>query len=150
MIILRGREAVIEEVKMNEVIECLNCKKRLVGKQTKYCSKQCKQYFLLTESRHAYREKTGMSLQSVKGINRKLLLIREMGGGCSICGYNKNISALEFHHVKSELKEFTLDLRTLSNKSDISIKKELDKCILLCSNCHQELHHPHLNINNLS
>ena len=58
---------------------------------------------------------------------------------CSICGYNKCIQALEFHHLNGKEKDFTI-----SNHSDRMdwpiIKKELDKCIVLCANCHREIH----------
>ena len=59
--------------------------------------------------------------------------------GCALCGYNKCLSALEFHHVYG--KEFHLDKRTLSNRTLDVVMKEAKKCILLCSNCHREYHH---------
>jgi hypothetical protein len=130
-------------------MKCLNCETDLVGKQTKYCSKKCKQYFLLTLTRNIHKSKTGLSLQSNKGILRKLLFIEEFGGSCTKCGYNKNISALEFHHVEPSDKLFTLDLRNLSNRNIDIIRTELKKCVLLCSNCHQELHYPHLDMKNI-
>jgi hypothetical protein len=61
------------------------------------------------------------------------------GGKCQLCGYQKCLSALEFHHRDSEEKEFGLS----SGKYTIitpKIKRELDKCDLVCSNCHRELH----------
>lgn len=61
------------------------------------------------------------------------------GGVCEICGYNKCLAALEFHHINMEEKEFTISkVRTLSVDK---IKHELDKCMLLCSNCHREIHY---------
>lgn len=61
------------------------------------------------------------------------------GGACSICGYDKCISALEFHHLDPSKKDFGIsnNIRTFNNK----VKQELDKCIMVCSNCHKELHH---------
>jgi 5-methylcytosine-specific restriction endonuclease McrA len=64
------------------------------------------------------------------------------GGCCSICGYKKNYSALQFHHLNPEDKVFNLDGRKLSNTNWESIKKEWEKCQLLCSNCHAEIHNP--------
>lgn len=58
---------------------------------------------------------------------------------CSTCGYDKNICALDFHHVDPSEKEFTISARK-SNSINDSLKKELDKCIVLCANCHRELH----------
>lgn len=59
-----------------------------------------------------------------------------------MCGYDKNISALEFHHTNPEEKSFQLDSRHLSNTSMGKILEESKKCILVCSNCHKEIHHP--------
>ena len=87
--------------------------------------------------------------QKLRGLKRKYSAILEKGGKCQICGYNKNISALEFHHRNPKEKYFTLDIRAFANKRLNLIKVELEKCDLLCSNCHKELHHPQLNISNL-
>lgn len=65
-------------------------------------------------------------------------LVYVHGEKCSICGYNKCLSALEFHHLDSEEKEFNL-----SNNSNIATEKALaesKKCILVCANCHREIH----------
>jgi predicted transcriptional regulator len=61
------------------------------------------------------------------------------GGECVKCGYKKCIIALEFHHLDPEKKDFTPSSNM--NMSWDKIKEELDKCILLCSNCHRELHY---------
>ncbi len=73
-------------------------------------------------------------------------IVLEMGGGCSMCGYNKNLSALEFHHLIPAEKNFQIDTRKIAGSSVGKINEELKKCILLCANCHQELHHPQLNM----
>jgi hypothetical protein len=80
--------------------------------------------------------------QQERAWSRKLELIKMMGGKCSICGYDKNIAALEFHHRNPEEKKFQLDSRHLSNTSMKRILEEADKCIILCSNCHKEAHYP--------
>jgi len=67
-----------------------------------------------------------------------------MGGGCRICGYAKNLAALEFHHRDESAKLFQLDLRSLSNRSWNRIEAEVQKCDLVCSNCHKEIHYPDL------
>lgn len=64
--------------------------------------------------------------------------IEYKGGCCVICGYNKCYSALEFHHIDKNLKDFSISTRI--NKKWETLKKELDKCILVCVNCHRELH----------
>ena len=66
------------------------------------------------------------------------------GMKCEKCGYDKNVSALEFHHIDPSQKSFSLDARNLSNFSIEKLIDESKKCMLLCSNCHRELHHPHM------
>ena len=60
------------------------------------------------------------------------------GGCCSSCGYDRYIGSLEFHHVNPEGKDFTLAYAKNTNFE--KIKSELDKCIVLCANCHREEH----------
>ena len=60
--------------------------------------------------------------------------------GCAICGYNKCDTALDFHHVNPENREFGCNLRTLGGYKSERFITELNKCILLCKNCHYELH----------
>ncbi len=74
-----------------------------------------------------------------KQLLRKIECIKYKGGKCSVCNYDKYIGALDFHHVDPSQKEFTIsELRSYSLEN---IKTELDKCILICKNCHAELHH---------
>ena len=60
--------------------------------------------------------------------------------GCAICGYDKCDAALDFHHVNPEDKEFRIRTISLQFK-DERIIEELNKCILLCANCHREKHY---------
>lgn len=62
------------------------------------------------------------------------------GGCCEECGYNNCIRALDFHHTNPEEKSFELNSRTIMVHSWDEIIKEVNKCKLLCSNCHRELH----------
>ena len=87
--------------------------------------------------------------QKERALSRKLELIRLKGGKCEICGYDKNIAALEFHHLDPNVKSFQLDSRHLSNTTRDKIIEELDKCILVCANCHRELHNPHFSNENI-
>jgi DNA-binding CsgD family transcriptional regulator len=68
----------------------------------------------------------------------KIKLVEYHGGKCEKCGYNKCIDALQFHHKDSNEKDFTIGGKSYSLER---LKKESDKCILLCSNCHIEIHH---------
>lgn len=71
-----------------------------------------------------------------------------LGEKCQICGYNKCISALDFHHVNPEEKEITFSGNT--NRSWEATRKELQKCILLCANCHREVHSGLIDMSSLS
>lgn len=70
----------------------------------------------------------------------KKLSIEYKGGKCQICGYNKCVDALEFHHLNPEEKEFGISSKGYTRSWE-KVQQELDKCILLCSNCHREVHH---------
>lgn len=71
-------------------------------------------------------------------------LIKDLyGTSCVVCGYDKCYAALEFHHVDMSTKEYQIS-KLVGNFSRIdTLLKELEKCILVCSNCHREIHHPH-------
>ena len=73
---------------------------------------------------------------------RKLkdMAIKYKGGKCEKCGYNKCNGALDFHHLNPLEKDFSIS-STGTTKSFERIKKELDKCILVCANCHREIHY---------
>lgn len=68
---------------------------------------------------------------------RKIELVKYKGGKCEICGYDKSIRALQFHHKSPKGKDFTISGKSYSKETLI---KEVDKCILVCSNCHHEIH----------
>jgi 5-methylcytosine-specific restriction endonuclease McrA len=88
-----------------------------------------------------YRQRAEYLKKAVAARRKKLkaLAIEYKGGKCFFCGYNKCNDALDFHHIVSKEKEFGLSVKGLTRSWD-KIKKELDKCILVCANCHRELH----------
>lgn len=72
----------------------------------------------------------------------KIMAVEYLGGCCSVCGYKKCIEALEFHHISPALKERSRGQAAVDRRLSFnSNKKELDKCVLLCSNCHREKHY---------
>lgn len=60
-----------------------------------------------------------------------------LGGHCQICGYNRCISAFDFHHTDPNTKDFTISERMVWSAE---LEAELKKTILLCANCHREVH----------
>ena len=81
-----------------------------------------------------------MSYQTVKNFRQRLKqrCVYVLGDKCQCCGYNKCITALEFHHLDPTEKELTFG--TNINRSWETVRAELPKCILVCANCHREIH----------
>jgi hypothetical protein len=70
--------------------------------------------------------------------------------GCSICGYNRCSAALGFHHLDPTTKKCSPSRLIAGNRSIQAIDKEIAKCIVICANCHMELHHGELELDNLN
>ena len=94
---------------------CTICNEELQGNQQKYCSNACKQkahWHKIKEQTNSYHS------QTKRAMRRKLNFVNKLGGKCSVCGYNKNLAALEFNHLDTTIKSFNLDSRKLSNTSE--------------------------------
>jgi hypothetical protein len=63
-------------------------------------------------------------------------VVDRLGGRCKICGYDKCLTALEAHHVDPSIKDFNISDVTSVERIEV----ELEKCVLLCANCHREVH----------
>ncbi len=114
---------------------CVMCGKPLRGRQKMYCSRACKN-----------KDLQSYQAQQRRGLRRKRRLIDEAGGRCTICGYRENLAALVFHHTEYTGKDFKLDMRSLSNRRFEAVRLEVDKCVLVCANCHARLHNPNLDL----
>jgi hypothetical protein len=68
----------------------------------------------------------------------KRILVEEAGGCCALCGYDRCLAALEFHHIDPAQKRFGLGSRGLARRID-TLREEARKCVLLCGNCHAEV-----------
>jgi 5-methylcytosine-specific restriction endonuclease McrA len=68
----------------------------------------------------------------------KTLAIEYKGGKCQVCGYDKYQGALDLHHLNPQEKEFGIGDKGYTRSWD-KIRSELDKCILVCANCHREI-----------
>jgi hypothetical protein len=81
---------------------------------------------------------SGRRSESRRELKRKAVDYK--GGCCEICGYDRCLAALTFHHRDPIQKDFGIsDIMNILSWQ--RIKRELDKCHLLCSNCHYEVHH---------
>ena len=116
---------------------CEVCQKPLTGNQSKFCSIKCK----VQTTNHKHQNYIA---QQARGLERKKQLIEIAGGECCDCGYKKNISALEFHHLDPDKKSFGIDLRKCSCAKWERLVEEVKKCVLICANCHRERHNPDL------
>ena len=87
--------------------------------------------------------------QKLRGLKRKYEAVQFRGGKCERCGYNENLAALDFHHRDPQTKNFQIDMRSFSNTNLDTLKEELDKCDLLCANCHREVHYPNLKLDEI-
>ena len=67
-------------------------------------------------------------------------IIESMGGQCVICGYNRCPSALALHHLDPKQKDIGFGLIRANPKNWKIIVLELKKCVLICHNCHSEVH----------
>lgn len=103
-----------------KLIEFYRCKEKRDS-----CSSIC---------RYCHNEKTKGRLKEYKN-----LCLEYKGAKCSICGYNKCVEALEFHHRDNLEKKFSI-ANARFKKFNEKTKEELDKCDVLCANCHREIH----------
>ena len=104
-------------------------------KKPKY-TKKVKEYRQRYEEEHR-EERKAMRAKRRKKL-QKLVNEYKLSKGCSICGYNEHAEALDFHHTTE--KEFTIGQACNRTMSLERIKKEMEKCTILCANCHRIEH----------
>ena len=125
------------------VMKCKMCQTQLRGRQQKWCSLKCK-----NQSDNAKHK--SYECQQKRGLERKIMFVKRRGGKCEACGYSKNYAALTFHHIDPSVKESGLTIRNMSNNSLAVLEREIEKCRLLCRNCHAEIHYPGMDSNSYS
>lgn len=90
-----------------------------------------------------YDQKSKNNARQSTSRQKHMLYFKELHGGkCACCDYDRNYSALDFHHLDPNLKnrEMTSLGRLMTAKGLKIAEEETNKCILLCSNCHREVH----------
>ena len=101
-------------------------------------------FYQMSKETRTYADRREVNKASVikRRKQNKLLLVEYKGGKCECCGYDKCIAALDFHHLDPTTKES----KNLGTTVAIEKQKiEADKCILVCANCHREIHHEQRN-----
>lgn len=144
-------------------LRCTHCGELFTRKKTKtrnptnpFCSRRCFTEYRTkwrcqicntpVSSKRSYcrthtprKQATITPYESVKKRRQalKAKAVQYKGGSCFLCGYNRCLRSLEFHHLDPTAKDFTI---ANSGTSWERIQSELNKCILVCSNCHGEIH----------
>lgn len=126
----KGNKRDTKTVNGDTHIKCGNCSK-FYSKNNFY--KKTKDLF------YSYCKNCFNEYSKERWKEKKRKAIEYKGGKCSSCGYNKCPDVLEFHHRNAETKEF--DWKKLRQMSWDKVTKELDKCDMLCANCHREKHY---------
>ena len=93
------------------------------------------------KEKRKYADRAEYIKKAVSKRRKKLkdMAIKYKGGKCQLCGYKRCEDALEFHHVSPSKKDFGVSKDGLTRSWE-KVQKEIDKCILVCANCHRELH----------
>ncbi len=86
--------------------------------------------------------------QRLRWTERKIRAVALFGSKCCQCGYDKNLGALSFHHKNPSDKDY--EWRKIRQLPWPELIIELKKCILVCSNCHAEIHYPRLTMKSLA
>ena len=136
----------IKKFNLKSLLE--NAKKKERRAITSYSTKMCPKcklqknvltcYYINKNKIFAWCKECADEIAYQKQIERKKQCVAYKGGKCFICGYNKYIGSLDFHHIDPKEKHFNIS-KVNSYCFDV-IKIELDKCVCLCKNCHCEVH----------
>lgn len=112
---------------------CVVCGTSLVGNQSKYCSVTCN-----NRVKNKRRHRVITRYDSDRRRNNAKRAVEYLGGKCSRCGFVGPPICYDFHHLNPTNKDSAMS--TIFGRSWNKIKMELDKCQLLCANCHMEIH----------
>jgi len=100
-----------------------NCSNELTEGKERFCSPSCKNTYHVDKRRKKL----------------KTLAMQHLGGKCERCGYSKCHQALEFHHRDPTQKDFGIGHKGYTRAWE-KVRVEIEKCVLVCSNCHREIH----------
>lgn len=130
------------QVESIEVRKCLICGKEFQPIKGGYTRKYC--YECSPSYSHGDSQGRQSAITAIRHSIKKQL-VEYKGGKCEICGYDKSIWAMQFHHINPEDKDFELSTKYNNGVADMQkLYKEVDKCRLLCANCHFEEHEKEL------
>ncbi len=117
--------------------KCKKCQE--MKPRTEFYKLNGKKYNESWDCRDSYCIPCRIAYQDDRRKNIKKLAVEYKGGTCIDCGIkSSHYSIYDFHHLDHSEKDFTIGKK--ANRPFSSIKAELDKCILLCANCHRIRH----------
>lgn len=95
------------------------------------CNQECNTVFCTQTCQNKHN-------RNIRRFENKQKAVNYLGGRCKKCGFNENIELLHFHHLDPSDKKY--DISKFISKGFYYVKAELNKCILLCFNCHTLVH----------
>lgn len=133
---------------MKPNLQCYICNKSIYVRPCRQnghnvCSYSCRNKYFSGEKSFVWKGGKRNSTRiresdKERRLRYKIRAIEYLGGKCCNCGYSNCAAALDFHHMNPFDKDH--NIKDISTGSWEKIKKELDKCSLLCANCHREFH----------
>lgn len=131
-----------ERYREKKIFFCHYCKKQLPnGKRRKktskfiYCSDECERF-----NKESQLERDKEITKTYRDKMQRLFISYKESLGCSICGYNRCGASLDFHHIFSSKKKQQITACLWFFSSD-EYEQEITNCILVCKNCHYEIHY---------
>lgn len=109
-----------------------------VEKPEATCTRCGRKYLYDRTKGHRKRVCNSCNANSRRSSNKERA-VSSKGGGCNICGYNRCLGSLIFHHLDPKKKDFSLSAKEFCRAWAV-LERELNKCVLLCANCHGEVH----------
>ena len=107
----------------------------MVTLQVLYVCESCKKTYNYDRKRNSTMKCASCHVNN-RRFEVKRRAVEALGGKCSVCGYNRSIYALDFHHIDPSTKSFNIS--GAHARSWARIEEEIKKCVLLCANCHRE------------
>lgn len=117
-------------------------RQKIVSKENKRICEVCNREYVYHRRKGHTLKRCNSCMTNYRRFKLRKRIYDYKGSKCEICGYDRYTEALTFHHRDPDKKEFNIS--GSHSRSWESIKHELDKCNLLCLNCHAEIHAGHI------